>query len=1441
MAPPGDATPATMNVVIDLVSDDEDASYLGPVPDRNNFLPPTAANPSIQTSQSYTFNGLPDPTEFPSRFGTQSRSAVAGTLGSVPQYGSVPLGSPQSALPSPRVNGVNKRAGVDQLPGFKPFVAYRDENTGAGLSGRSPGPNVMNASKKRRKLGHGMPPPIPQAGRISSAPILPPTFANSRQLQNLSPSPRMSNGGQPIIPAIGGKSIITGRDRAQASVMPPPMEPEMKRVLEEQVLPHVHAAVRPYRETLTHAERTEIGQTAASRLVTVPGFMAHYLKNKKTLTSAFESQMKLNAYLFVNQGVEKVVKQRLQEDPTTQLTLARDNAIVGFQSSVGTSEDGSPTPSEEFEQPPLLRKRRRAISISPSTSYSNDHTDVEAGKQNAQDSEMSRSRRAAAQLPQGAYELKRRKRRTKEEMAAARGSSLQTSGGDSGTTISSHLARPVRPAPIQQIQEAKPKRKRRTKAEMAEARRQEEEAHRHKGIIDRQRNQISGLYQQFTALSSHTGGQDEHSGAGDFRAPALAHGNVARINTQQSVAQPHFFGAHIHGSTMGGEFKPYVRRSAREKLSQAFSQLEIGEEVLTSELDINSDSFHVPFTSEELIQLRQFLIDEYKMAVGSRYPDPADQIVRFMKNNKISIPKLLKSLEHPKRSQRKSRLLYTRSITAIADFLADASAKVVETPSELPNDVVDREVTSDSLFALLRGREIYGMNPERTRRGQSSFTVSANSYLEDALIRQSEWTDCSGDISSITWTGPDSFICGALAHSDSHNMQYNKPGNLMVGSTSLDTVKLYPDHRVVRPVLNNEEEKENANALDSMRTTQSPWMYESVVSTAHCEVNGFSFTASFDKTVKVWSVSETGCGMALRGTWHHDEKVNFVAASSHHQRIATACASNGNAVRVYNFDSNAISQSPYDEYCGDRSRELSDELGNHAKWSYQPATMQWGKAPGVKDFLLVGYSPRSITGNENDVPQMKRNSGEICLWNTSNRDQILIIAAKTQNVFEVIWHPTQPIFLAATSPHGLCDLTKTKTQVRVFHQQENGTFSNLKTLDCPGTDINELTIRANSHVECFVTASCTNGSTYVWDTGRSDQPYHVLDHGESLDNPDPDVPLDVGDSGVKFAAWGKSADRFYTGGSDGVIKAWDLRAVDGKTLVRDVMSISGGISTGVFNADCSKLLIGDATGKIYLLGVDDSDIKEDLEPAAISTTPRLATGGQLSRAIRRPKVVIPHAEPAPPPGYVVETVEKTGPEIAREYLESGQIIRIKEPYNFVYQGPFYSHMNRYNTEAHVNGDPNQKLLDNVWAVQQCVVNNKRELPIHTRLPIPISSSNVVQHKKNLQKNKRNFRLKTTFEWDPSKMSSELWALLDNGKLLELAEDIVYEYSYEPTPRFGMFNVWKKYLQSNWNCEDEDNRLTIVDDDEGLEDDDESFLSIETPNVTSFGMITYDTA
>ena len=66
------------------------------------------------------------------------------------------------------------------------------------------------------------------------------------------------------------------------------------------------------------------------------------------------------------------------------------------------------------------------------------------------------------------------------------------------------------------------------------------------------------------------------------------------------------------------------------------------------------------------------------------------------------------------------------------------------------------------------------------------------------------------------------------------------------------------------------------------------------------------------------------------------------------------------------------------------------ELELRDKWAYFPATIAWGKSPSTERLLLVGYSPRSKTGHEMDIPEDRRNSGEICLWNASTRQRVHI-------------------------------------------------------------------------------------------------------------------------------------------------------------------------------------------------------------------------------------------------------------------------------------------------------------------------------------------------------------------------------------------------------------------------------------------------------------------
>ena len=547
------------------------------------------------------------------------------------------------------------------------------------------------------------------------------------------------------------------------------------------------------------------------------------------------------------------------------------------------------------------------------------------------------------------------------------------------------------------------------------------------------------------------------------------------------------------GSLDIGAKRPYLCFTDREYTKRSLGARSVGcrEKVV-------DHIFHVDFSSRELDFVGKIIRSIVYDTTKEKPTTSPRQVTALIRDHKLQIAQIFSKIKAAVQVPGKDlgqQILRTRDNNSIYAFLQDAIAGRLQLQPQvlrIGSRQKPRLPAVPHVSTLLRERETWGLAPHRLRQGQQSFEVEYCNYLEDTLNRKSEWTDCCGDISAISWTSDHTFICGATAHSDFHNMQYNKPGNLGVGSCILDILRSVPDHRILRPVIDSAEN--NENSLESMRQTQDRWLYTSVVSTSHSEFSGFTFTASFDQTVKVWKVSNEGASINLAGTWEHDGKVNFVATSKWHGKVATASDVCNNAIRLYDIDRADVNRSPYKTYSGDRAQEQAMELERKDTWAYYPATIAWGIAPSVRNIVLVGYSPRSISGHEMDIPEDKRNSGELCLWDTDG-ERIRITSAHLQNVFEVIWHQTQPIFIAATSPCGAHEPAVTKTQVRLFAQNEFGVFLQVKSLDCVASDINELTVMPNSTIQCYVTASCTDGNTYVWDTAQGDKSIHTLGHG----------------------------------------------------------------------------------------------------------------------------------------------------------------------------------------------------------------------------------------------------------------------------------------------------------------------------------------------------------
>lgn len=165
------------------------------------------------------------------------------------------------------------------------------------------------------------------------------------------------------------------------------------------------------------------------------------------------------------------------------------------------------------------------------------------------------------------------------------------------------------------------------------------------------------------------------------------------------------------------------------------------------------------------------------------------------------------------------------------------------------------------------------------------------------------------------------------------------------------------------------------------------------------------------------------------------------------------------------------------------------------------------------------------------------------------------------------------------------------------------------------------------------------------------------------------------------------------------MKAWDVRAGRKKAFVRDVLEVAGGISAGAFSKDYSKLLIGDATGKVHLLAYDDSDLVEAITTppnAAASLNPllRAASGnGRPGQAIsKRPKAIIQHKEEPSNAKPVSNDLEDDDGPIGREFLEQGQLILHPDPCLGVVQGPNYHSTTFFRREAHEEGDETRPLV-----------------------------------------------------------------------------------------------------------------------------------------------------
>jgi hypothetical protein len=241
-----------------------------------------------------------------------------------------------------------------------------------------------------------------------------------------------------------------------------------------------------------------------------------------------------------------------------------------------------------------------------------------------------------------------------------------------------------------------------------------------------------------------------------------------------------------------------------------------------------------------------------------------------------------------------------------------------------------------------------------------------------------------------------------------------------------------------------------------------------------------------------------------------------------------------------------------------------------------PSALEWGSSWHSNKFLAAGFSVKEAY--EGDACR----EGLLAMWTmTESSMEPLQLQPNAQNIFDVKFHPVMPWLATGSSvpPGGISGGGKdVRSLVRVYEPLKKTRCA--LELDCPALDINDVTFCPMDR--SIISASCTDGVTYVWDYRNPGQILHRLSHGDALNQLDEQLTREQADVGVRVALWDNYIDNFITGGSDGALKSWNILRAPEDVLVRDIAAVENEIMSGAFSPDKSTLLVGDDSGGIHV-------------------------------------------------------------------------------------------------------------------------------------------------------------------------------------------------------------------------------------------------------------------
>ncbi|KAL8789377.1 MAG: hypothetical protein Q9195_006850 [Heterodermia aff. obscurata] len=552
--------------------------------------------------------------------------------------------------------------------------------------------------------------------------------------------------------------------------------------------------------------------------------------------------------------------------------------------------------------------------------------------------------------------------------------------------------------------------------------------------------------------------------------------------------------------------------------------------------------------------------------------------------------------------------------------------------------------------------------------GRDEFSIQRQlrETMIEAFTPQRSWKGASGDIVSIAWhPNSQTYTIGATATSNDEDLQYNRPNNLLYGDVNHNTLHELPDHYIDRP--RPDTIAKGPNASEAVYAACDPKVYKTVSAIQYSPNGSRMFTASHDKTVKIWDVPVNGLP-SCNATLAHDAILAQLSASTRLPNVfATGSTTTAKAIRVYHQTTDEP-DSPYG--CISLGSTRAQAKPQH---EIVPECLVWGNTPATESLLLAGFARWGELPNNNPGRQ-----GDLCIWDL-NTVQSLSKRPSSQSVTAASFHPFLNVFGTGGSPGtGVTRRKSTRTVVRLWDIRQSG-FS--LELDCPALDMGDLVFHPWN--KDIVAVGCTDGAVYVWDARKPDYILHKLQHGEPIsdwDNKYGESPLsrEQGDAGVTMTLWSKGKNHLYTGATDGMVKLWDVNRAPEDVLIKDITQLEAGVASATFSPDYAYLIIGDSTGGVHLLTSGPGYLTEEEQKFS-----------------KGPIRYIPTPRNDPP---VVDNEPGQGQLAAQELLSSGQLTM--HPIFGVGQGPAYA--GPYAAYAHEAGPPNTTRLLKEFEKQQPV-------------------------------------------------------------------------------------------------------------------------------------------